>query len=234
MKKFTNVISLGFFCSPAMEFERIGLRKFSYPFDWLITDSLEVVIKLIVENFEKFLDYEQFYQLKNHPDYYKNVLYNIDFYHDFSAYKSLHEQFDSFSSKYTRRINRFYKDIKEPTLFVRYVTLKDFNFINKEHEKIESILKSYNPQNEIIYIQNSFSNIRIKKGIVYSVDPDTNESVARQFLNKLPSLNEFLKDNVEQAKSQVKKKSKFIKKIKKLAKKVRVKLGWYYHHDKTI
>lgn len=234
MKKFKNVISLGFFCSPAMELERIGLRKCSYPFDWLVTHSFEVVIGLISQNFENFLDYEQFYQFEKHPIYYKNALLNIDFYHDFSVYKPLNKQFDLFKKKYERRIARFYKDIKEPTLFVRYLAANDFAFIDKEHEKIEAFLKGYNPQNEIIYIQNSPNDNIIENGTVFSVEKDDNDSVARQFLDKLPALNEYLVNNVEPAQSKVKKKSKLIKGMKKLILKFRIKFGWYYHHHKTI
>lgn len=35
---YKHVISLGFFCSVALELERKGLRDASYPFDWLISD----------------------------------------------------------------------------------------------------------------------------------------------------------------------------------------------------
>ena len=234
MKKFKNVISLGFFCSPAMELERIGLRKSSYPFDWLIAPSFKTVINLITENFNGFLDYEQFYQLKKHPSYYRNQLCGIDFYHDFSVYKSFDKQYDPFKKKYERRISRFYKDITEPTLFIRYVSSDDAEFINSEQEKIDGILKGYNPQNEIIYIQNSCASTLIEKENVYLVEKDSGDDVARQFLNKLPSLRQYLTDNVEPAKTQLKKKSKLVKKLKKLIKKIRIKLGWYYHHNKTV
>lgn len=41
MKKYESVISLGYFCSVAIELEKMGIRNFSTPFDWLITDWLE-------------------------------------------------------------------------------------------------------------------------------------------------------------------------------------------------
>ncbi len=36
--KFEHVISLGFFCSPALELKKLGFRDASYPFDWVISE----------------------------------------------------------------------------------------------------------------------------------------------------------------------------------------------------
>ena len=47
---FDHVISLGWFCSPAHEIRRIGLRDASYPFDWLITHNFSIIINLIKNN----------------------------------------------------------------------------------------------------------------------------------------------------------------------------------------
>ena len=48
---YSNFISLGYFCGVAEDLERIGLRSFSSPFDWLITD-FKGVIKLIENRFK--------------------------------------------------------------------------------------------------------------------------------------------------------------------------------------
>ena len=37
-KEYKHFISLGYFCSVAMELERFGLRSESGPFDWVISD----------------------------------------------------------------------------------------------------------------------------------------------------------------------------------------------------
>lgn len=50
-----HYISLGYFCSIAMELERLGLRSESSPFDWLISD-FEGVIHAIENHFEDFLN----------------------------------------------------------------------------------------------------------------------------------------------------------------------------------
>jgi len=171
--------------------------------------------------------------MKKHPAYYRNVALNIDFYHDFSMYKSIDKQFEAFKTKYERRISRFYKDICEPTLFLRYVTSYDVEYIESNHEKIEALLKSFNPQNKLIYIQNKGESA-ITKGQAYVVEKDEGDSVARQFLKKAPELLSYLLENVEPAESMPKKKSRFVKKLKSIIRRMRKKLGWYYHHHKAI
>ena len=60
MKKYKHFISLGYFCSVALELERIGLRNCSSPFDWCITEwkGLE---KALTTRFQNFLKYENLY-----------------------------------------------------------------------------------------------------------------------------------------------------------------------------
>lgn len=60
---YKHVISLGFFCSVALELERKGLRDASYPFDWLISD-FQGVIKVIENRFYDFLNIDFFSQNK--------------------------------------------------------------------------------------------------------------------------------------------------------------------------
>jgi hypothetical protein len=147
MEKYKNIVSLGYFCSPAMEFERINRRQFSLPFDWLITSRLSVVLELIDNGFEDFLNEEYMFQLKDYPSYYRNTRYNIDFYHDFSPLKSFGSQIDAVCKKYNRRIERFYSIIKEPTLFVRYICKDEIGYVSENYDLIlknskSSILKT--------------------------------------------------------------------------------------------
>ena len=79
MAEQINCISLGYFCSVALELERIGLRSASYPFDWTISD-FEGVIDAIENNFIHFLDYEYLYQNKEIHSHYRNKKYRISFF----------------------------------------------------------------------------------------------------------------------------------------------------------
>lgn len=120
MEKYINFISLGYFCGVAQDLEALGLRDASYPFDWCIS-NYEGVIKAIDNRFSDFMAYENLSQSAETRKHYMDTAYEIFFFHDFSQYKSLDEQYFLVKEKYRRRINRFLKRIEQPTCFVRYI-----------------------------------------------------------------------------------------------------------------
>lgn len=199
MKQFSYFISLGYFCSPALELERIGLRSTSLPFDWVISD-FEGVIDAIENHFEDFLDYQYLLQSNDVRNQYYNAKYKTWFYHDFDEYHSLSEQLPRVVEKYTRRIQRFYEIINQPTLFLRYISDETKNkntnrsveleWIERNQERIVHLLKSYNSNNEIIFLANNEVQSDIIK--IYSVDKDENDLVARRPLDKNSELKELL------------------------------------------
>ena len=190
MSKFENIISLGFFCSCASELERIGLRKASYPFDWLIS-PLPSVISLMNNQFEGFLDYDLLEQNISKPAWYRNKKYNIQFFHDFNKYHSLSSQIKKMQKKYERRIVRFYESIQLPTLFLRYVSCQqEIDYIEENANYISSYIKEFNTQNHIIYIANT--DIHFNSPDVFFVEPDEADIVARKFLDKNLELKKML------------------------------------------
>ena len=190
-----NIVSLGFFCSVAMELERIGLRGYSLPFDWVISGNLASVLTLIATRFEGFVSERDMYQeFDINPAYYHNKTCDIHFYHDFTASHPLNDQFASFSDKYARRINRFYKVIEEPTIFVRYCSgLEELKYVFEHQQEILELLQSFNPCNRILYVTSVDSPYEIESLIF--VEKDANGMVARQFLQKLPQLRGYLEEN---------------------------------------
>ena len=157
---YCNYISLGYCCAVAMELERFGLRNASYPFDWCISE-FEGVIEAIENHFERFTAYDLLAQCREYPRIYKNEKYKIKFYHDFDEYQTLQEQLKNIEGKYNRRITRFYEDIKKPTLFIRYISDEDAEnpkrelaWIENNYERINTLVKSYNERNEILFIAN--------------------------------------------------------------------------------
>lgn len=190
MNKFENIISLGFFCSCASELERVGLRKASYPFDWLIS-PLPSVMSLMNNQFEGFLDYDLLEQNISKPAWYQNKKYNIQFYHDFNKYHSLSSQIKKIQKKYERRIVRFYESIQLPTLFLRYVSCQEeVDYIEKNADYISSYIKSFNTQNHLVYI--AHTGIHFNSPDVYFVEPDDADMVARKFLDKNLELKSML------------------------------------------
>lgn len=194
MKK--HYISLGYFCSVASDLERIGLRNESSPFDWLICD-FEGVIKAIQNNFDNFLDYNFLSQNRQYPSYYLNTKYNVQFYHDFSPYLSLKEQLPTVQEKYRRRIKRFYVSISEPTLFIRYISdeqhingsSKELLWIEEHYDEIIALLKSFNEDNEILFIANE--NLKSSKIKIHHVKKDKNDAVNRRPIVSTPYLMEL-------------------------------------------
>ena len=137
MTQFKHVISLGSYCSVAQALKDLTFRDASYPFDWVISESFEKVIELIKNDFDGFLKYNNLYQYTYNRDRYKNNKYLISFFHDFNRRESLRIQLPYVKRKYKRRIRRFYNDIKEPTLLIRYIRdKKDIEFVEKNTLKL--------------------------------------------------------------------------------------------------
>lgn len=195
-KKFDNIISLGSFCSVAMELEKRGLRCASYPFDWLITDRLEAVIDLIGNNFNDFLSCPQMCR-EGRPDVYFNRKTSSHFYHDFNPHDPLEEQIPQLQKKYDRRISRFYSDIRKPTLFIRYcIRPYDEEYVRNNRESIAVFLKSFNPENRILYIMSSGDSNRMipdesGDGTVCLIRQPENDFV-RDWIGAVPGLGRYL------------------------------------------
>lgn len=191
MKKYDNFISIGFFCSVALELERVGLRSSSSPFDWLIC-SVEGMSNLIKNKFDHFLDEDLLLQDSNQRNHYYNPVYNVWFFHEFSKYKSLNEQIGDVQQKYRRRINRFYEQISNPTLLLRYIANEtELTWWNEHIDEFTSMVKEYNEGNDILFIANE--GLVSDKFFIYNVEPDENDDVARKPLEK----NEDLKNLLE-------------------------------------
>ena len=195
---YTHFISLGYFCSVAMELERIGLRSSSSPFDWLISDFTGV-INVISNHFKDFLDYDLLFQNHQYHQIYRNIKYDLTFFHDFDKYRPLQKQLPAVTIKYNQRIERFYRNIKEPTLFIRYISDEKKDIFNQSVELlwiednikyIKDLLQSFNPENDILFIANmSVISDKIK---IYHVMQDENDTVARMPLEKNEELSNLL------------------------------------------
>ena len=227
---YKNYISLGYFCSVAMELERIGLRSASYPFDWLVTQDMSQVVKMVETHFDGFLDPVALRPLSGQNRIYVNSETGFQFVHDFNETQTFGEQYHEVLEKFERRIDRFYHDIQEPTLFLRYISdekkdgdgvMSDLRWIEKNHSHIIEILKSYNPDNDVIWIANSSLRSDVIEKI-YHVEKDENDTVARRPLDKNEALRELLMNaeypdrsqNLQIYRSKQKKKNSIINRIR--------------------
>ncbi len=207
---FTHFISLGYFCSVAMELERYGFRNASYPFDWLITPYFDQVIRAIDTHFDGMLDYNALEQDTTKRQIYHDRGYRFSFVHDFDKYTPLSEQLPDVQDKFRRRIDRFYRDITEPTLFLRYIndelessddcsedkqyrepretTCKpaEILWIESNLDYILSTIRQYNPDNDILWIANDGVTSNLIR--IYNVEKDSGDDVARRPFERNPEL----------------------------------------------
>lgn len=208
--RFKNVISLGHFCAPAMQLEKLGYRRASYPFDWLIIRDFELVLHLFEYGFEgsEFFRKDAFEQARVNKSVYRNAKTGVRFLHDFNDYETFEAQFDAFQQKYQRRMARFQKDIICPTLFIRYIGSQDeLEFIEMNVTMIDSIMKSKCAENEILYVCNSdldpnIDIIKLNKNFDYNFIEDGSHEFA-----------EWLRKNYDNELSFRKKKNNITKKI---------------------
>lgn len=201
---YKHYISLGYFCSVALELERAGLRSASYPIDWLVTPDMEQVMRMITGSFEGFLDADALEQNESFKNKYVNKSTGFTFVHDFDGEKPLSEQIGAVREKFNRRIDRFYADIHEPTLFVRYISDEqtdsegyptDLKWCEDHFEYILQILRSYNSENDIIWIANEGLNSSVIPDI-YHVTKDENDTVARRPMDKNEDLRRLFWESI--------------------------------------
>ncbi|MCX5773273.1 MAG: DUF1796 family putative cysteine peptidase [Fusobacteria bacterium] len=188
--KYENIISLGYFCSPASEIKRLNMRKASYPFDWLICE-FEFIMALIenAANFEEILKEQNLYQFKDNLNVYCTERKEIIFFHEFTYMDRLKKQLPKVIEKYNRRFIRFYEDILNPTLFIRYIKdYEELKYIEKNYMHILGIVKKFNVNSQLIFVANN--GIISKKLDIFNVEKDSGDCVAREFLEKNSELKE--------------------------------------------
>lgn len=235
---YKNIISLGFFCSIAMDLEEYGFRNKSYPFDWLITDW-EAVEYYLNNEFLNFFDKKFLSQRIENPNVFVNTLLGQKFYHDFDKKKNFDTQYDLVKDKYDRRIRNFLKDINEPTIFIRYIANQnELDYIEANLNKLSELVKQHNQNNIIIFIGND--DLIAKTLKIYLVAKDENDYVCRKPFEKLPQLVTFLNENFEKERKEKnlefyhKKLASKPKSIKKFAYKVQRQITNKIVADKLI
>ncbi|QJU41325.1 DUF1796 family putative cysteine peptidase [Serratia marcescens] len=116
-KEIEHIISLGNHCLTATILKKYGLKKHSYPFDWIFS-SPEMVINCIEDDFSTLLKKEYHTSITNHRK-------NKDF--EPGASHSLYEAKYNLNELFTHR------DI---------TTNDDYNYFKRAAERFDSVLKS--------------------------------------------------------------------------------------------
>lgn len=183
--EYEHIVSLGYFCGVALELERIGLRDASGPFDWVIAPWAGVA-ELLTSGFDDLFEADAFEQDPRTPEHYRNSKYGIAFYHDFDRWISFDAQLPNVREKYERRIERFYANASDPTLFVRYV--RDENEVDELRDTLPaviSLLRELNCDNDVLLVGNDSLDPHL---LNYVFACDEGDVVARRFLDNSPEL----------------------------------------------
>lgn len=113
-------ISLGSDCSIAYHLQKHGLRSFSFPFDWILSPKIE---KCIENDFIDLFDSSNYIEKNSKSftplldeDWNEEKENNIKIYHSIYKFTFLHDTFIDLIEKYKRRVNRFYKMMKDPSI----------------------------------------------------------------------------------------------------------------------
>lgn len=199
--KFENVVSLGFFCSVAHDIEELGLRSCSGPFDW-VWSTWNGVYSAMQNEFSNYMPIENLAQSSHENCIYADREQGIVFFHDFTKYKSLEKQYKDVKAKYDRRIGYFYENIKNPTLFIRYIwdgthngkRMNEILQVEKDYVDFLKLIKKYNKDNEVIFIANN--DLHSDTLPIFYVEKDKGDMVSRKPVLANQSLKEYL-ENME-------------------------------------
>ncbi|MCA0172182.1 DUF1796 family putative cysteine peptidase [Bacillus sp. RAR_GA_16] len=135
-KPYDLIVSLGSSCSPAAHLRRNNLRKFSMPFDWIVTPNLSDVGQVVQNQFQDFMllenlrlqdgqanfldDTESIQTSKSYfvQDTHNNML-SV---HDFPVHSDLSVTYPAYRQKLDRRIERFLLHLQHSSsvLFIRW------------------------------------------------------------------------------------------------------------------
>lgn len=145
-----NIIPVGDHCAISIILKELGLRKKSYPFDWImhtdninntnIIQNVEIIDKLTFENIENIVRDFIGNAFDNNNKTNSN---NICFPHD-------NEEINKIFKKYERRFNRLLEDLNKKNIFIlltRHYYIEQVIF-----NKIKNVLLSYNDNSILLFI----------------------------------------------------------------------------------
>lgn len=155
-KKFDLIFSLGEDCACSSYLRRFNLQEYSYPFDWLTRANFFVRIDLLLNEFQGFLNKENLVKLDKSTfkgqkdeknDYYWCKKTDFNFYHDFDNKIPFDESFKLVKTKYQRRIQRLYKEIKSAqNILIIWWSRDKHQDINKVIQAHQALSQKFNSQ----------------------------------------------------------------------------------------
>ena len=116
-KTYDLIVPLGFACSCSQILRRAGLQLASFPWDWVGTPPPSERCRLICTGFKDWMNLEDLQWAGKNDTFgheeVRNVRTGLIIMHDFAQGVSIEEQYPAIAEKYTRRIARLDKLLKE-------------------------------------------------------------------------------------------------------------------------
>ena len=149
---FDNCTSLGFFCGTACSLSKLGLRSFSGPFDWYFSNNYSAVVSLVENRFSDFLKREHLEPCEDLQQF-RDLEHDFYYLHDNDDREPFDVAYPKIYEKYQRRITTFLNAIEKPTCLFRTIgSDNEIDYINQNYEYIDNVFKSFNVNNEVVYI----------------------------------------------------------------------------------
>ena len=173
--EYDFIFSVGNNCYTANILETLKIKKYSSPFDWLYGVTIYDNLDIIINKFNRFIDYDDLILSSQKPNSftYKNKYNKLFFMHDFKSNKIDNAEYLLVKEKYERRINRTLNYLtNNKVLMVHIVRAKTFINLNDILNKINEIRKVYKNDNiDLLFIQHY--PFKVKNRIIFTSINDT-------------------------------------------------------------
>lgn len=173
MQKFDFIVPFGAFCITSQNLRKLGLQAYSLPFDWIANAEMHLLIELIENNFENFINKTEL-KKENH---YKTVSYimpnGLIFPHDFTIddfADGFDQEYIEVEAKYKRRCKRLLAAIREANDLLFF----NCSFVKYEKEDIEGYLNKLKKlfPNKNIKLFYLYTNKKIKGAQILFESPE--------------------------------------------------------------
>ncbi|KWW21504.1 MULTISPECIES: DUF1796 family putative cysteine peptidase [Peribacillus] len=187
--KYDVIISLGSWCGPSLNLRRHNLRRFSFPLDWVVSNSLSDVNKLLKNGFDGFMDIKQMQRIdgvaaylddgdavfadegrkKQNAHFIQDSTYNIISVHDFPIIEEQdwRQLYPAYKEKLNDRIRKFIEILanSQSVLFIRWGAVSI-----PEALELRSILAGMTPGKCNILFLDPIADIPSVKEIDWGID----------------------------------------------------------------
>ena len=189
-----NIIPIGDHCAISMILKELGLRKKSYPFDWImhteqindtnIIQNIELIDLLKIKTIENIVKLFIGNAFDNENKTNSN---NICFPHDT-------EEVIEIFKKYERRFNRLLEDLNKNNIFI--LLTRHYYIDENTFNKIKDVLLRYNNNSIILFISGTnhiyFENKKDERVIFKFIHYDVSKFSDYDYYSFRPNVKEFL------------------------------------------